>query len=1013
MKYLNRREEFLKQYNKIVNIKESYRSNFSNRELIKEDSGPFANNIGWGDSLLGRLINSTIRKAKIGTNLVRIKAVEQRLRDAMDEILLTSSVAELDENDKKLYAKALITTYLLALQEAVENGDPLDELKSLTNTAINAVEQNEDIENKNELLRQLNEWLKFLNEFEEEDSEDSEDSENSNSKDPNITYINNFKYLFNILLIYKGIELEKLEYNRNKSANNTNKTESEFEVGKEYIFTNKEGRENTVKIISLDKTRKAGPDREFLTKDDIIGTDAINKDAVFVAFKDDKGLYKNTMSVSKNKLKPLDPSEATTGGGDTKKTKEVEVHNNSIIVNYDEFRKINEGVTKSIGRLAGKVWKFFNGEDEQIPTDKDTEKLWNSLKPLYQLFNTEKGTLERDSEFHRFLKLTPEQISSDVKLKLVYNKYKSNIDKIYKSIRSLNGISEGVHELLGKSEQMSKYINGLYSVTKTKPNGDFKKYPGVVLDVWDELIDNIKGFNESMKTIFELESKWNIGDTVKWKSEKTGNIITKEIEGIDGKKLIFKDKEGKEYSKFMSEVEKVEESLLFEDVDPTDINDDEENTNTSENEETTDNNSQVSGWKNPSSVGKIQDWWSKNMDLKKWVVEKTEVEKIRVNLDKKLAEKKDSIVINGMDPILEIVKVFNRAYKLHTTQVIPSGRTGGKVSNKTFMEYHSFGGGTPETAGASGGPYRNIAIFNQWEDCVLDIKKDKKYQPIFNVGTRIKVGNEYIDKAGSNLRKFMTDMLDGDELYKGGTGKEQGAQAKFLDKYFGYKAEVDGKDTYYDGDKEAVNETANGINPIMLATSEANTTIKYNKESDLKNTFFLLRLKNDGESKTYYFYVQDVRDGVLYLTYSLTAYHIIKYVKKSKGDVLVKSNFVTVDKKDKNGKEYPIKVTTIELRKLYKNDGAFALSTEIEISSIIKQRDSNDEVDNSISNKNYELEDSKKYKVERAQHIISKSDDETRIKVNDKGVYDVMKTDGGYENIHSIVNIKNAKITNR
>ena len=45
-------------------------------------------------------------------------------------------------------------------------------------------------------------------------------------------------------------------------------------------------------------------------------------------------------------------------------------------------------------------------------------------------------------------------------------------------------------------------------------------------------------------------------------------------------------------------------------------------------------------------------------------------------------KKGDDIVIQGLDPVLEIVKVFNRAYKLHTTQVIPTGRSGGKVSNK-------------------------------------------------------------------------------------------------------------------------------------------------------------------------------------------------------------------------------------------------------------------------------------------------------------------------------------------
>ena len=218
MRYLSKRDEFLKNYNKIVNIKEKYIPT-GEEQSINEDAGPFVNNVGWGDSLLGRLINSTLRKIRIGANLVRIKAVEQRLRDAMDDLLLGSSVAELDEDDKKLYAKALIATYLIALEEGVKNGEPMIELKNLTETAISAVNQSEDLEDKNELLRQLNEWLKFLNQFKEEEMAQDEDfSEEEEYIDPTEAYLGNFDPLFNMLLIYQGIETEKIEYNRLKNT---------------------------------------------------------------------------------------------------------------------------------------------------------------------------------------------------------------------------------------------------------------------------------------------------------------------------------------------------------------------------------------------------------------------------------------------------------------------------------------------------------------------------------------------------------------------------------------------------------------------------------------------------------------------------------------------------------------------------------------------------------------------------------------------------------------------------
>jgi hypothetical protein len=49
------------------------------------------------------------------------------------------------------------------------------------------------------------------------------------------------------------------------------------------------------------------------------------------------------------------------------------------------------------------------------------------------------------------------------------------------------------------------------------------------------------------------------------------------------------------------------------------------------------------------------------------------------------------------------------------------------------------------------------------------------------------MGDDYIEKAGAYLAKFMRDMLDGDEFFK--MVKVNKVQAKFLDKYFGYKGD--------------------------------------------------------------------------------------------------------------------------------------------------------------------------------------------------------------------------------
>ena len=117
MKYLSNRDEFLK---RSINKIDEYKSlEGKDLEVINEgDSGPFANDIPWNDSLLGRLINSTIRKAKIGANLVRIKAVNRRLKDAFDDLLGQSAVSGLSNEEKAEYNKVLIFSFLEIFKHA-------------------------------------------------------------------------------------------------------------------------------------------------------------------------------------------------------------------------------------------------------------------------------------------------------------------------------------------------------------------------------------------------------------------------------------------------------------------------------------------------------------------------------------------------------------------------------------------------------------------------------------------------------------------------------------------------------------------------------------------------------------------------------------------------------------------------------------------------------------------------------------------------------------------------------
>lgn len=262
--------------------------------------------------------------------------------------------------------------------------------------------------------------------------------------------------------------------------------------------------------------------------------------------------------------------------------------------------------------------------------------------------------------------------------------------------------------------------------------------------------------------------------------------------------------------------------------------------------------------------------------LKKWL-DIGNLAKTTESEVEKLTKDSTKIVIDGMDPIIEIVRLFNRAYKIHTTQVIPTGRSGGKVSNKTFREYTSFGGGSPATAGESGGPYRNNVLFNKWEDAVTTIIKNSKYQVLFNEDTEIKIGKadprvnisrntgSKVEGGGKVLLKFMNSMMDGDDLYK------KGAQAAFIEKYF--DVTVDSKKLGLPGDSEKNAQNAGKI------PSKKKCRFSNLKEINTKNERTFYAIETTGGDK-YYMTLLESNEKFTYVKYSYTFYQFGKYSAK-------------------------------------------------------------------------------------------------------------------------------------
>jgi hypothetical protein len=118
MKHLSKREDFLKRnkYSKIQNI------------INEEAGGPFTNDIPWGDSLVGRLINSFLRKAKIGYNSTKIKPLIESFKNQLDILISGSLSKDTLTKFNLLQLKALFHNIKQVCTNSISDDQKLDQL---------------------------------------------------------------------------------------------------------------------------------------------------------------------------------------------------------------------------------------------------------------------------------------------------------------------------------------------------------------------------------------------------------------------------------------------------------------------------------------------------------------------------------------------------------------------------------------------------------------------------------------------------------------------------------------------------------------------------------------------------------------------------------------------------------------------------------------------------------------------------------------------------------------------
>ena len=786
MKYVRDREQFLKKY-KSVN------------EENQAGSGVLGNEIKWGDSLLGRLINHIRRKAGIGINMGRINLVASQLESEFDNILATSAVQDISEEDKIKVFKTQISALLGTLKEAVYNKEKVGKIKEICDITIKEIEDikvDEDSEkSKSEILELLKEFREWLNQFDDEEgvgTEEKSEGEESESVDGDSMSGSNFnssEVYMNIINNLKALSLMIKYYKNVKLSTPSVTTKEEFYVTK--------GGETIKSIQSDNLINKFGLQLEDFWKNnskilqpylDLSAQKKVDKNSMQLK----AGLKLNVAKVNESML--FEDTLGTGGGQDRSNIKGGEDHTTQA---FSKIKRDLEILISDKDKGIGVTAEFI---DQIVANSKEKENR-EIIRGLYSevrryIVGDKKDTIqEKDALYKESI-----EVLRDKNKKIIVAEKIARFSK-----RALQFDGENLYGTLG----------------------DFGKA--------------LKQFVDSLKPILSSKDE---------KVEVKERLLTN-------------------YSKYLRLIKEAE----------------------GDESQGEDTSSEPKELKKPDVSDKIIEYFEKKFNFDAWVVNKTEVEKLEKNIDQ-VGKQQKSIIIDGIDPILNILKLFNRAYKIHTVPVIPGGRSGGAVDRATFSEYDAFGYSSGEPNATTQGPYRNKSIFNIWENAVLDVMKERKYQPIFDVNTKIRIGNELKPKAGVYLRQFMTDMLDGEKLYKGDRGDGGSTQKKFLAKYFGDIKEFEeakpDQISYTDPktNKLDIDENTDLANEIPTPTYSFISINNAESSEDIKNgnfdgmIFQFRGVKDNGKETAIYCFVQRQAGGMVYLAYATTFYYFLNYCKE-------------------------------------------------------------------------------------------------------------------------------------
>lgn len=724
--------------------------------FLKEssESGAFGNDIEWGDSLIGRLISSTNNKLKSKLKTKKINKIIDRLGYEFDEVL-SKSIEHSSEDSTIIFIK--LSSLLGELKSMVENESDIEDIKTLTDNIIKFLRENDfskgeykiEQSDKKELEEELNMFYVYLKSIKKDDEESNNELSDSDIEKRKNNYTKLADSLINLFS-----EIDRLSsIKRNEEEIEENKKNVDYVYKRIIEFINKE----------RPKGRKFKNDLLYNSKD--VSWKLIEKKRDSIIYRKEKELVK----VSDNKLflniPDYDSEDEIFKGKETYKQIDFTESNINLVAGY-----ISSNLTE--------IDKIVNGKINLKLNQKEVDWFNENIKGKIGVISSKNNLLYK-SEIGK--------IDKNGRINLLEPKVKSQgpmgINRLVK--RSI---------VLNNNKEASKYINSLsnHKVTSESLGLSINENKANDYSLID-MIRRVKSNGLGIRTIEKSIEKSKDNDFIKSIFNNINKNFSKNNPLLDNQDNInLETEEGivlfSNYIANIANISKKSKELdygsLYEYI--KDFNENFINFS----EDILENINNLTNYlsfikEERKSVNKIESYFKENINIDNFTISKEDVEKLK----KETESKKKDIKNITTDNIIEIVKLFNKAYKTYTTNNIPSGRSNGKVSNKTFNKYTNLGGsnGTPSNPGY--GPWRNDKMFSKFESGVMDIIKDENYKKIFHKDTPMIMGDGTKKKGGGKiLFEFINKMLSGDRYYK------DDIQRNLLNDYFGItpkKSEID------------------------------------------------------------------------------------------------------------------------------------------------------------------------------------------------------------------------------